>query len=162
MRVRQVLGCQLAGRIHPPALANRTDRRRIVFLALVDERAVDLAGRELDESLDPDVERRLHDLMRAQHVHFHRRDRVPVDRVHACDRRAVDHDVAAVDRAPDRVVVHHVTLHEVQVRMSVDMGELNRIAMEVVVHDHLVGVEEPLDQMRSDESGASRDADPFS
>ena len=38
-------------------------------------------------------------------------------------------------------------------RMAVDVRELNRVAMEVVVHDHLVVFEKVLHQLRPDEPG---------
>ena len=110
----------------------------------MNERAVDLAGRELDEPFDADVERRLDDLVRAEQVHFHRRHGVAIDGVDAGDRRAVDDDLAAVDRPSRGVVVHHVTLDEVQVRMGIEVGELQRVAVQVVVDDDLVVLEEPL------------------
>jgi hypothetical protein len=62
-----------------PACWRRTDRRQVVFFAFVDERPVHLAGRELNEPFDADIERGLHHLVRPEHVHFHRRHRVAVD-----------------------------------------------------------------------------------
>ena len=56
------------------------------------------------------------------------------------------------------VVVHHVALDEVQVRMSVDVRELDRVAVEVVVDDDLVVLDQALDEIRPDEAGAAGDA----
>jgi hypothetical protein len=44
-----------------------------------------------------------------------------------------------------------------QVRVPLDMRELERVAMEVVVDDDVVELEQALDEMRSDETGASGD-----
>ena len=60
------------------------------------------------------------------------------------------------------LVVHHVALDEVQVRVAVDVRELNRVAMQVVVDDDLVVLDQALNQMRADESGAAGDADALS
>ena len=149
---------ELARGVHPPALADRPDGRQVVFLAFVNERPVDLAGRELHETFDADVERRLDHLVGAQQVHLHGRHGVAIDGVHAGDRRAVNDDVAAFHRPPHRVVVHHVALDEVQVRMSLDVRELDGIAMQVVVDDDVVVVQQTLDQIRTDEPGAAGDA----
>ena len=144
VRVRQVLRRELARGVDPAALADRADGRQVVFLALVDERSVDLAGRELDEALDADLERRLDHLMGAEHVHFHRPHRVAIDGIDAGDRRAVDHDLAAVDRLARRLVVHDVALDEVQVLMAFEVRELQRVAVQVVVDHDFVGLDEPL------------------
>ena len=139
MRVRQVLRRQLARGVDPAALADRADRREVVFLALVDERAVDLAGRELDEALDPDLERRLDDLVRAEHVDLHRPHRAAIDGIDAGDRGAVNDDRAAIDRLARRVEVEHVALDEGQVLVSFEMRELQRVAVQVVVdHDFVL------------------------
>lgn len=58
-----------------------------------------------------------------------------------------------------RLVVHDVASDEIEVGVPLNVSELNRIAMQVVVHDDLVVLDEVLDQVRSDESGAPRDAD---
>ena len=71
----------------------------------------------------------------------------------------MNHDLAALERAPGRVVVHHVALDEMEMRVAFDVRELNRIAMQVVVNDNVVGLDEALHQMRADESGAAGDAD---
>ena len=73
----------------------------------------------------------------------------------------MDHDLAAVERLARRVGVHHVALDEVQVLVSFEMRELQRVAVEVVVDDHFVRLDQTLDEMAADETGAAGDADAF-
>src|SRR5688572_15247135 len=157
MGVGQVLGGELAGGIHPPALADRPDRGEVVFLALMDECAVDLARRELDEALDAGLDRRLYDLVRAEQVDLHGPDRAAIDGIDAGDRRAVDHDRAAVNRLADGLEVEHVALDERQVLVPLEVGELQRVAMQVVEHHHVVVVDELRHEVRADEPGAAGD-----
>ena len=58
-----------------------------------------------------------------------------------------------------RVVVQHVALDEVQMLVLVEVRELQCVAVEIVVDDDLVVVDQPLDQVRSDEAGAAGDAE---
>ncbi len=142
-----MLGRKLAGRIDPAVLTNRADGREIVFLALVNERPVDLAGRELDESFDAHLQSRLDHLIGTEQVHLHRPDGAAIDRVDAGDGRAVNHYLAAVRGAAHVGKVEDVALHEVEVFMAVELRELERVAMEVVEHDDFIGLDEPLDEV---------------
>ena len=73
----------------------------------------------------------------------------------------MDDDLAPVERPAGGVVVHHVALDEVQVRMVFEVRELQRVAMQVVVDDDLVVLNQALHQVRADETGAAGDADAF-
>jgi hypothetical protein len=73
----------------------------------------------------------------------------------------VNDDVASVERASRRVVVHDVTLDEMQVRMAVEVRELNGVPVQVVVDDDLVVFDQVLHEVGADEAGAACDADPF-
>ena len=158
VRVREMLGRQLAGGIHPTAFADRPDRREVVFLALVNEGAVNLAGRELDKSLHAGGQCRLHDLVRAQQVDLHRPHGAAVHGIDAGDGRAVDHDLAAVDGLARGLVVEHIPLDEMQVLGLGHVRKLERVAVQVVVdHDFVVG-DQLRDQVRADEAGAAGDA----
>jgi hypothetical protein len=59
------------------------------------------------------------------------------------------------------VWIHHVALDERQIRMAVEMRELDGIPVQIVVDDDLVGVDQLLGEMRADESGAAGDEDPL-
>ena len=99
--------------------------------------------------------------MRPEQVDLHRPDRAAVDGVDAGDRRAMDHDLAAVHRLARRLVIEHVALDEVQVLVILEVRELQRVAVQVVVDHDLVGLDELRDQVRADEAGAAGDADPL-
>ena len=159
MRIRQMFGGELAGGVDPAALADRADRREVVFLALVNEGAVDLAGRELDEALDAHFDRGFDHLVRAEQVHFHRPHRAAVHCVDTGDGSAMDDEAAAVDRLADRVVVQHVALDEGEVLVAFEVRKLQRVAMQIVEDHHLIVVDELGDKVRADEAGAAGDED---
>ena len=73
----------------------------------------------------------------------------------------MDDDLAPVDGAAGRLEVHHVALDEAQVRMPLQLRELKRVAMKVVVDDDFVVLDEALNEMRSDEPGAAGNAHPL-
>ena len=60
------------------------------------------------------------------------------------------------------VEVEDVALGEVEVRVVGEVGPGERVAMEVVDRDDLVGVDEPRCEGRSDEPSATGDEDPLS
>ena len=55
--------------------------------------------------------------------------------------------------------VEDVALHEVEVRVLAEVGARERVAMQVVEGNHLVGVDEAPCEGRSDEAGSAGDQD---
>ena len=123
--------------------------------------AEDLARRELDEPLDAVArrDRRLEGVVRADHVHPHREDRVRDDRVDARDPGGVDDVRAAGHELGEPREVEHVPLDEPEVRVRLEVRPREGVAMEVVDGDHLVRVDEASRERRADEAGAARDED---
>ena len=74
----------------------------------------------------------------------------------------MDHDVAAGERARRRGEIENVALDEREMRVLLDVGELQRVPMKVVVDDDFIRFEQALDEVRSDEARAAGDADPLS
>ena len=123
----------------------------------------DLARRELDHPLERVLgrERRLERVVGADHVHAHRAHGAREHGVDARDPGGVD-DVRRPGRASvSASPVEHVALEEAEVRVLAEVGAGERIAMEVVERDHLVRVDEPAGERRTDEAGAARDQDPL-
>ena len=159
VRVRHVLTGQLRDRVGPARLAHRALRRHVQLVDLERERAEDLARRELDHALDrfPRRQRRLERVVGADDVHTHRPHGALEDGVDAGDRGRVDEVRGAADDVGEELLVENVPLHEAEVRVLGESGATERVAVQVVDGDDLVGLDEPLRERRADEPGAAGD-----
>ena len=162
--VRHVLAGELRHGVGPPCLADRADRRHVPFLDVERVLPEHLAGRELDEPLEGAQrrERRLERVVRADDVHAHRPDGAGEHGVDAGDPRRVDDVRAARGELREPLRVEHVSLDEAEVRMLGQLGSRERVAVEVVHGDDLVGVDEPRGERRADEPRPAGDEHPLS
>ena len=120
--------------------------------------AVDLGGgRDEDQLLL--LVRVLEDDFGAVHVGFDRVHRLLDDQLHADGGREVKHDVAAIDQLREQRFVRDRVDRVGKTRAALEMGDVvDRSGRQVVEHDDLVPiVEQPLGEMRSDETGTAGD-----
>src|SRR5215469_9988872 len=86
-----------------------------------------------------------------RHIHAN-----AVDPSNSC---GMDADVCASHTLAELLSVQHVTLDERQIGVLIQAAELQGIAVQVVVGDHLIPGNEALDEVRRDEPGATGDED---
>ena len=77
------------------------------------------------------------------------------------DPRGVDDVRAALDELGEPLGVEHVALDEAEARMRLELRARERVPVEVVDRDDLVGVDEAAGERRADETGAARDQHAF-
>ena len=77
------------------------------------------------------------------------------------DRRAVHEVRRAGSGSAKRIRIEDVALHEREVRMVAEVCARERVAVEAVVCDDLVPVDELARERRADEAGAAADEDPL-
>ena len=76
-----------------------------------------LVGAERDDLRHARVERGVDDVLRANHVRLDELERVVFGRGHLLERRRVNDDVDALERAPEAVAIAHVAEKETQARI---------------------------------------------
>ena len=73
----------------------------------------------------------------------------------------MDDDLAALHRVAGVVVVEDVTFDEAEVWMVIEVRELQRIAVQVVVNHHFVVVEKACHEVGANETSAAGNQDSF-
>ena len=107
-------------------------------------------------------ERGLERVVRADHVDAHRAHRALEHGVDTGDRRAVDEVRRAQRCVSERLCVEDVALDQLEVRVVGEIETAQCVAMQVVVRDDRVAIDQLTRQRRADEAGAAGDEDPLS
>ena len=158
--VGEMLRGELADRIGPTGLADRSKTGDVGFPNAKRVRAEDLARREVDHTLDACTV-----IGRAKNVHrtlerdLHRRHGVLQDRIDAGDRCHVDHVLAPRDRSANRRHVANIADDELDVRMVIEARLRERVPAQDIEDPDVVIFSETRGQRRPDEPRAPGNQD---
>jgi len=144
VRVCEVLTGKLRHGVRPARFADRAATCHVCLLDAVCMRPEDLARREIDEPFERRQRRlrRFEHVVRPDQIYPHRAHRAVEHSVDAGDRGAVDDVCRALREVAHELRVEDVALMQREVRVVGEVGPRQRVAMEIVERDHLVGVDE--------------------
>ena len=161
--VAEVLAGEFADGVCPARLA-RAARHGVAVLGRFERHgSEDLGSRKVDHAvLHAGEASGLENIRRAYHVDPHRSRRALDDRVDAGNRCRVNDNVRASHAILKPLAVEHVAPDDRQVHVPAVARARERVAVEVVVDDDLVLLDQPGDKAARDEARAARHEDRLS
>jgi hypothetical protein len=158
--VGQVLGGQLGNRVRPARFTHGAKARDVSLAHTKGIRSEYLTRGEVDEALDATGGvRGLERVHRALQRHFHREHGVLAHGVDARDRRHVYDVIGALHHRAHGLLVAHVADHQLEIRVLVEPGFLERVSTQIVEDPHTIVFDQPARERRADEPCAAGDED---